>query len=89
VLTYMQCSIAGSRREFNVYGIIHINFRFYLILQHVMGIYTSVLKQPERQANHSPHCNTEQGHARVKHTRNFSSSKKASYFTPFHRTTEH
>jgi len=58
--TYIQCLIPGSWREFHVYGRIYTNFRFYLILQYVMGIYTSVLKQPEPQANHSPQCNTEQ-----------------------------
>jgi len=61
VPTYMQCSIPGSWREFHFHDRIHTNFRSYLILQYVMGIYTSVLKQPEPQANHSPQSNTEQG----------------------------
>ena len=57
---YTQYSIPGSWREFYVHGRIHTNFRSYLILQYVMGIYTSVLKQPEPPANHSPQFNTEQ-----------------------------
>lgn len=51
-----------------------------------MGIYTSVLKQPEPQANHTPQCNTEQGHAHLKLTRKFSSYEKAACFTLIHRT---
>jgi len=51
VPTYTQYSVPGSWREFYVHGRIHTNFRSYLIFQYVMGIYTSVLKQPEPLAN--------------------------------------